>query len=725
MTFPGTPLIVTVRAAFGADVRTAPSTWDMTDLTDRWDRALPIVCSDGRSEGATQAETSQLTITLTNNDGWLTPYDARSPWWPYVAEGTPFEVLLNAGAGDYDLFQGYLTDVTPRWPGRNRHLCVADIVAHGITQRLGRGKSPLNSALWREMTRAQPVHWWPLDDGKDATAAASGVPAGTPLTATASPAGTPAFAAVDGPAGAPLPHVQLVADAAYLGTLSTTLTGLDATGWTVEGWVYQQVTDMTVGAEATVLRWSVDGTYADQGWRVTALYDQVAGTSTIFAIANTSTGSPEVTFSRAGLTPNAWHHFRLSCAQVGADITIALYVDDVLGDDGAEAGWTIGRPLWMQAGALAAGVIVVPATNVAVISLADLAWHNTATPDSNGYQAGIGWAGESASDRIERLCTEEGVPVEIVAGDSEPMGPQAQITLVEQLQEAENTDLGRLTEAGFGFRYRPRSSLYNQAFALTIDASNGELQDPFTPKTDSQKRVNEVKVSRRNGSSATWRDETHQQTHGKVDRQADVNTETDDVLLSHAQARVAIGTVEAARYPDIATWLHRCPQLLANWQALTLGDRIRVVGLDNLQHPRQQVDQIVEGRTQTITGRRSWMVSMRSAPARPFTVAVVEGSFEEALRADTDPDGSTLTQEYPATATSLQVATTSGLPLLSTSAADYPVDVDIAGVRIRATAVSGASSPQTMTVVRGLDGWDKTLPAGSSVRLWQPAGIAL
>jgi hypothetical protein len=63
--------------------------------------------------------------------------------------------------------------------------------------------------------------------------------------------------------------------------------------------------------------------------------------------------------------------------------------------------------------------------------------------------------------------------------------------------------------------------------------------------------------------------------------------------------------------------------------------------------------------------------------------------------------------------------------LWSTDAADYPVPITIGGEELNLTAVSGASSPQTFTVTRSINGVSKSHPAGAPVTLSRSAAIAL
>lgn len=90
-------------------------------------------------------------------------------------------------------------------------------------------------------------------------------------------------------------------------------------------------------------------------------------------------------------------------------------------------------------------------------------------------------------------------------------------------------------------------------------------------------------------------------------------------------------------------------------------------------------------------------------------------------RADTD--GSQLDDGITDSATTFDVAVTDG-PLWTTDSGEFPFDVMVGGEVMTVTAVSGASSPQTFTVTRAVNGITKSHSTGTDVRLAQPAIIS-
>lgn len=698
MAFPADLAVVTLQAAFGADVTADPSTWAWTDVTSYWEASQPVTVRDGRSEGATQAEASEATITLDATDGAMMPEDARSPYWPDVDVGTPVWMVINAGAGDYDLVAGFISGLVPSWPQRSRYCCWVTITVRGLLDRLGRGQSPLLVPLQRAILADTPVAYWPLSDGEDSTQAGSGLVSGTPMTVT----GTPDWAEADGPAGAPDRYVTVRSDDTQLGTLSAPVVMADGDEWTVECWALAPT--VSTGGHAALF----EVTTSHPTYPTWTVYVDEPGTVTLTVSSpiHSSTNMP-----LAALT-NTWTYVRVHAypdGYGGMNAVLTVNGTSSLGGfsglPGAIRRVSTTSP-WMEWWYGSGGV--------ASVSLAHLAAY--AGEPSSHYQAGLGFAGEAASTRISRLCTEEGVPVTVTAGDSEPMGAQPSATFLNLLRECEAADGGRLGEDGFALAYRPRSSLYAQTPVLDLDGALTPVCAPFEPRRDLSKLRNEWKITRSNGSSAVYADTDNQERRGRLDDSATINVATDGVLLNHAGWRVGVGTVRGLRYPGLSVDLGRHPEVIATWQDLALGDRIQASNLIH-QHPLDPIDQIIEGRSQTLTGRTRWTATMVTSPASPYEVGIYD---DAGSRYDTA--GSELGVGVDADDTTWSIATTTG-PVWSTTATPY--DLMAGGERVTVTAMVGTSSPQTATVVRAVNGVTKSHAAGTAVRLAAPVRYGL
>ncbi|SET43566.1 hypothetical protein SAMN05421811_10316 [Nonomuraea wenchangensis] len=347
-----------------------------------------------------------------------------------------------------------------------------------------------------------------------------------------------------------------------------------------------------------------------------------------------------------------------------------------------------------------------------------------------GPQLGA-YDGESAGRRIERLCAEENISFTSAGDldDSTKLGPQTPDTFINLITEAAETDLGLLYEPrnDLGLAYRTRTSLYNQAAMVALDYEEGHLAPPLEPVDDDQSTRNDVTTTRKSGSSARYVMESGPLSVadppagvGRYDEQVTVNVQSDGELLNQANWRVHLGTVDEARYPQITVDLSSPgvasdAGLTADVVFMDLGDRLTI---DNQPAwlPPNQISQLVYGCSERMA-TYDWEITVNCVPESPWQVAVYGTS-----RYGTEY--STLNSSVTSSATSISVATSKG-PLWTTSAGDLPLDIEIGGERMRVTAISGSSSPQTFTVTRHINGITKSHSSGSVVKLANPAVRAL
>jgi hypothetical protein len=346
------------------------------------------------------------------------------------------------------------------------------------------------------------------------------------------------------------------------------------------------------------------------------------------------------------------------------------------------------------------------------------------------YSTLLAYPGEHAGSRIERLCGAAAIPFEAggTLTTASRMGAQAPGQVLPLLADCVAVDGGILSErtSGLGLRYVPRVALENQSVALTLSYADFQLAEVPTPVDDDAYTRNDVTASRSGGSSARVREETGPMSIaappagvGLYDESVTLNVELDGDLRDQAGWRVHLGTVDEPRYPVVSVNLAH-PSITAALRAQILavreGDRIAVTGLPSWLPPGD-LSQLVRGVTETITGFEH-RVSFSCSPESPWRVALLGDSTLCRL----DSGGSQVAVEAAAGATSLSVATSSGTVWTT---ADVPFDAVVGGERVTVTAVSGATSPQTFTVTRAVNGVSKVLPVGADVRLYQPAVLAL
>ncbi|GIH16253.1 hypothetical protein [Rugosimonospora africana] len=594
---------------------------------------------------------------------------------------------------------------------------IVSLQASGTLRRLIQRNKPLKSALYRAISASNLVQWWPLEDGIDATQAASGLAGGAPMRVDI---GIMDF--IDGGpvggAGAAQPNVA--AD----NNMSVPLVGLSATAWHVSLWMRGEPDDPGSVAYFVPLEVRTDN---GKIYRVVTQWQ--SGTVNVgIARYESEADASESHFAGLDLPvmDGNWHLHQIALAQSGSNVSVTFVLDGDSTDAETWTGVTLGQPVRAtRIGRFGGGGEV--SSNAKNLAVAHIAFFNgTTMPDQ--YAAGLGYVGEAAVDRLTRLCAEEGVPIDITQPDSDPgvaMGPQGVDTFVNLLRECEASDQGLLYDGlGPGLGYIARTSTYNQPVTLILDASQGDIAPPFTPTDDDQGLVNKATVSRKGGSSATYEvvdGPLGTDTIGTYDASKTLSLFDDSRLQRYAEWLAQAGTVEGFRYPNLSLNLRSRPARSDAWLDTPLNGRIDATNVIDAtkQHPPGDVSLLLQGYGETASSKK-WTVAGNTSPAQSRVVAALNTSFRlEAV-------GQTLASSLAPGATSLSLATAAGHALFSTTAqypADFPSDLDVGGWQIRVTGASGSSSPQTLDIEASAN--TVTIPAGATVKLWRPAGLAL
>jgi hypothetical protein len=460
-------LVTKVEFAFGADPAGTPSAWTWTDVTDRR-QAQSITITRGRQNEGAQSQTGSITITLDNLDGDLTPDMPTSPYFPNVVEGTPIRFSLQWDGVWYVRFVGEVASWEPDWPygdlsnentgyvGEARVI----VTANGITRRLGQGTKALKDALRRHIGTALPLRYWPLTDGELAIEGSEVAVGAQPLRAI----GT-AGSFYQGQPGwgkgslAPWlePTVQLPSSTE--GTLTVKVSPMTLTSWSVDHY--------RAGAGGVDDDFAVfdngQGTDADPILAWIVVTDRVANNVELLVLSageTTSSVSSLTTVASPGIYDLSLHMIRLTTTADGASTDWELFID---GDSVASGTHAVPhRPVsrfryrW---GAFAS--MAEP------MALGHITYWGASPPSAvDTWRAAQGYNRELAGRRIERLCTEQGVPL-LVNGnlDQTPaMGPQKPGVFLDLLESAAAVDGGVLYEARDtpGLEYRTLRSKYNQ-----------------------------------------------------------------------------------------------------------------------------------------------------------------------------------------------------------------------------------------------------------------------
>ncbi len=617
-------------------------------------------------------------------------------------------------------FYGEVSSWPQRWDSTGSDVYVT-VEASGILRRLGQGATPLQSTMYQGLTSItgsnDPVAYWPCEDGEDSTQLASAIPGAPAMKVSIE---QPTYASYTGfKCSKPLP---VVANSVWDGVVPSYTPGTTAQ--------VRYLFNLTTG----VVGERIFTVYTTGTLRRFALFYSGAGGSLELKCYDENDVQVATSGSVAFAVDGKKLRMSIQLTQVGADVQFTIVT--------LEAGQTTGSFTDTTAAGRTFGRIVRVGTNAGgglstAVTFGHISVHNAITSifDLSGQLKA--YVGETAVDRMIRLCDESDISFARIGitGDSEPMGPQGIKTFVELMNECADTDLGLLYEPrdGLGFRYRIRTALYNQSSTLDLVYSDHELAAALSPVDDDQNTRNDVTVVRTDGSSARAVLETGNLSIlappdgvGRYDTSVTISLEDDDRLLDQAGWRLLLGTVDEARYPQIALNLRHSTftgsaAKLSAAQTLDVGLRTVVSDVPSFLPP-EDISQLVLGYSEMLTGFERTLV-LNCTPEAPYRTGVVSDTILG--RADTA--GSTLNEDLTTTETGVDVATTTG-PVWVDSAAyasEFPFDIMVGGEVMTVTAITSTTSPQTFTVTRSVNGVVKTHSTGADVRLLQPMIVSL
>lgn len=605
---------------------------------------------------------------------------------------------MTASVDSFSMTAVPFTGTVAEWPvkwDRSGNDCVTPIQASGILRRLQQGQSPLRSPLYRQLTRYTPAGYWPLEDGSDSTSASSAVSGGAAALVT-----DVTFAADDTLPGAETAlKMNSTASRIYGRVLKSTGTGFAA--------MFLMKLSALPAAETAFIEWSCTGKV--RKWRISG--DSVG----VYVDGYDDEGALIVGGGGATLytvNPLGWVAWQLEATVSAGTVSWAFLWHQV----GTQTFYSLTGSYSSTSVGRITDFTIRGATGLIDAAFAHVYAGADTLPfvDTNFSLVSNGYAGELAADRVQRLCDEEGVPVGVKPGESQAMGPQRVATFLELIETVEESDLGVLYEQGTALAYRSSGARFNVTSSLNLDFDSGHIAEPPEPTDDDQRVRNDITVKRDDGGEVRATDDDHVAEVGRYDEAVNVNVQSDSQLAHLAGWLLHMGTWDEMRWPRIELDLARNPSLIPSWLGILVGSRITIAN-----PPDQVIDNIdvlVEGYTQTLT-QYTWDVELNCSPARPWDVGIYDATTSRY-----DNEGSTLNSSATTTATSLSVASTGDL--WTTNAAMFPFDVSVGGERVTVTNITGASSPQTFTVTRSVNGAVKAHSAGTEVHLWSPVYFA-
>lgn len=630
---------------------------------------------------------------------------------PYAAElvddtGRPWTLAAGASLFDDTAFFGYSTEFAPVWNTRG-NVATVNLAAHGILRRLGQRQKAVRSSLFRDLsTKDHVVAYWPLEDEGRAGRFTSGLSNDSSALDPTGEVEFAKFAEFDGSAALPtvgagaiygrVPYYTGADNQRFLTLVAVPEDGVHETRYLLR-------------LRTSSNRWDV---LVDQfGSMSIRIYDEY-GDELYSSGAYTFELNGKLAMVSLWLQRNAnGTYWQLSRFEVGASRGSIV--------EGTVPG-TFDRFEQVQLGDRR-GINGTAFGHVAIIddNVHETIWDTV-------QNSLVAWAGETATDRIARLCREHDVPVTIVGTSDIQMGPQGQDTLLTLLRECETADQGVLYDGvGPGLAYIARERRENVDPAVVVDVAAGELAPDFEPTDDDQRNVNEVTAKQKGGSSVTVTDvdgPLGTRAIGTYDADITVNINAAARLRDYASWLVHLGTVEGYRYPSVSADLRSTPRRAAAWLAVRPSTRVTLANPSAVfaQLADEDISLLAEG-TELTLSPYEWRVTAQCSPYDPWRVAVLaeQGGGTNPYVAHLDTVDSVLAEPAEVGATTLYVATNVG-PAWTTNPDDWPIPATVAGIPVTVTAVGPVTGTAPRVQEFTVEAIGYPLPAGAAVNVHNP-----
>lgn len=734
----GADTLLAVEIAFGADLTDVDgSSWVWVDVTEDVRVADGINIKVGKSDEASSSQPASCELTLDNSSGDYS-IGGMSQYWPHVRTNTPVRVTIDsAGSGAAVAFQGYANGFSPVWD-TSASIPRVKLSASGVMRRLAQGDAPVMSPMRRVILNSPDlIAYWPLEDGPNAQNFAAAVgPNAMTFYSEEHPGGNAGANAVP-------PDIAASSD-----------------------FICSDPLPKLAGSELYGHVGGYDGSAGECQVRMLVDFQSATDETVILGLA--TTGSSNISVSSdlwevRNKSANVLNVRGWARGVMIVDQNIMFTQDSTRGQlglqlvqNGANIDWRID---YLEEGASSGGFYTATVNNYtfgnvarvqintdggnANVVVGHVALYNQINDIFDNVDELNAYDNENVIDsganegRLSRLTGDYGIPLTVYGDPVTPyeiddLGPQGRDNMVNLLDEAAKVEHGILWDGrDLGLSYTGRRAREARPADLVIDAAALEILPPFQPINDDAGTRNRVTAKRDGGGF--W---THEDTDGPkgvdeiglYDDSQTYNCRLDESLSHFASWAVAAGTIEGYRFPelsvDVGTISDRAEAILG----LIPGARVDITNLADIRSdiPDADIRLALEGWTMRLDSHR-WILTMNLSPYAVWAVGVLEDDVgdpsvagEFPLRLDTD--GSTLASSVSAGATSMSVARTdSTTPLWTTSSSDMPIKLDVGGLPVTASAISGSSSPQTFTV----SALPKAFAAGTPVKLWDPIRIAI
>lgn len=461
MTFPAQAMQILVELQVGED-----ATW--VDVTEDLRMSSGVNITRGRQDEASEVNPGQCVIVLNNRHGKYSEFNPLGPYYGRLTKNTPIRVSV-APFGDnvyYRRFVGEVSKWPPRWDVSDTDVWVP-IEAAGILRRIRASTQKAISAHRRFVQNSEPFAYWPMTEGEDSIEASPvfGVSKLRSINENGALfANQPQWGKGE-LAFWMEPVVLFPQEHHMVGSLPITP---DGTEWSFE-WVQSgfapddaSIFVIRTGENEDTRTFSIDIQILLDSTETDNLFVTDTGTALVEA--------PMINGDITNLRNVGPHLFRVTMVPDGAVYTAFLYMDGKLIDSGAT---TEALSLVAPTGIRYISSFTDPESPAPddKLSMGHMAFYGPNPPDPmDTYKAMLGYPNEPAGRRIERLCEEQGIQLDVV-GDldlTQPCGPQEIQQFSELTQSAADVDGGTLGESteDLALLYRTQRSRYNQGEVL-------------------------------------------------------------------------------------------------------------------------------------------------------------------------------------------------------------------------------------------------------------------
>ena len=420
-----------------------------------------VVISRGRANEAAHPDASTMTLKLNNRHGKYSPRNPRSPYFGRLGRNTPIRVYVTQGDITMYRFIGEVSEWPPRWDISDTDVWV-NLEAAGILRRLEQNDLEYTSAYRRFVERSEPIVYWSLTNGKETGLYAPADVGRGDFKFTARLPNYAAYIVMPAWQDAELspwmePIVRTVGERGIAEGIV-----MDGSG---ASWCLDWVRTGPGGMDAlyvTMERGDEDVLTYYVGEEPT----EIPRTIFVSRQFNQNTPAPLGEVAMGGLAAEEPHHMRLTVVQEGGNTTTTLYGDGRVLISDTRSGTFTGSVSsifyeWNVLGESSSSAMYH--VGLGHISL----WNYGDEPLLENSMAALrGHAGEVSGRRIERLCREEGVDLDVIGNldDTGRVGPQRLAPFLTLVRQSAEVDGGILMESRVrnALLYRTNRSRYNQ-----------------------------------------------------------------------------------------------------------------------------------------------------------------------------------------------------------------------------------------------------------------------